>query len=72
MIAHMLTHEPEKAVQLLRLAVDEGVREGARRGYKGCLCFQQCSDLRNVPLGQSQGAGSFPPQTMHSMSVPAG
>lgn len=54
MIAHMLTHEPEEAVQLPRLAVDEGVREGARRGHKGCLCFQQHSDLRNVPLGLSR------------------
>lgn len=54
MIAHMLTHEPEEAVQLLRLTVDERVREGARRGHKGCLCFQQRSDLRNVPSGCSR------------------
>lgn len=53
-IARMLTHESEEAAQLPRLAVDEGVREGARRGHKGCLCFQQRSDLRNVPLGHGR------------------
>lgn len=34
--------------------MDEGVRKGARRGHKGCLCFQQRSDLRNAPLGHSR------------------
>lgn len=34
--------------------MDEGVRKGARRGHKGCLCFQQRSDLRNAPLGLSR------------------
>lgn len=37
----------------MRLDVDEGVREREQRGHKGCLCFKQHSDLRNVPLGHS-------------------
>ena len=38
----------------MRLDVDEGVREREQRGHKGCLCFKQHSDLRNVPLGHSR------------------
>lgn len=34
--------------------MDEGVRGGEQGGYKGCLCFKQHSDLRNVPLGHSR------------------
>lgn len=34
--------------------MDEGVREREQRGHKGCLCFKQHSDLRNVPLGHSR------------------
>lgn len=34
--------------------MDEGVRQREQRGHKGCLCFKQHSDLRNVPLGHSR------------------
>lgn len=34
--------------------MDEGVRGGEQWGHKGCLCFKQHSDLRNVPLGHSR------------------
>lgn len=54
MIAHMLTHEREEVADSSRLDVDEGVRVGEQRGHKGCLCFKQHSDLRNVPLGHSR------------------
>lgn len=50
----MLTHEREEVADSSRLDVDEGVRVGEQRGHKGCLCFKQHSDLRNVPLGHSR------------------
>lgn len=40
--------------KLSRLDVDEGAGEREQRGHKGCLCFKQHSDLRNVPLGHSR------------------